>query len=243
MASLPVADQQYLEGIYVVLMGAMVPSFNVGAVFGFMAPHHGVDRQGLAQTLRELPRNPLIIVCLVGIGLSLIRPGCSTTRRWRQPVADRDAAVPLALIMTGAELEFALIRRCPLLLAVTALAKLVAMPACAWALGRLCGLDHSALIALVVLHASPPPWPRADGADPRWRSRGDGGDHRRHHHPGAVHHAGVVAGPDRSGRIAGMLPYSPGAVAEPCSPPSTKPRAVAAAPRWPSPGAARRDRR
>jgi hypothetical protein len=155
-ATMPAAEAKALVTAYSVMLGAMVACFNVGAVIAFLLPHHGLGRAGMLRTLRELPRNPLIVASALGVVVGLVAPG----RLGGTTVGDTlhllaGAAIPSALLMTGMELDFRRLHRDPLLLALAATGKLVLVPGLTFAVGMLLGLDRATLAAAVVMMACP----------------------------------------------------------------------------------------
>jgi predicted permease len=155
-ATMPAAEAKALITAYSVMLGAMVACFNVGAVIAFLLPHHGLGRAGLLRTLRELPRNPLIVASALGVVAGLIAPGeLSGTVAGRTLELLAGAAIPSALLMTGMELDFHRLHRNTRLLALAATGKLVLVPAITFAVGWMLGLDRATLAAVVVMMACP----------------------------------------------------------------------------------------
>ncbi|MBA3710066.1 MAG: AEC family transporter [Planctomycetes bacterium] len=175
-STLPASERERVTSIYLVLLGIMVPCFNIGAMIGFMLPRHGLTGAGLRRTVVESLTNPLLIGCAIGIGISLSRvPLFTTTEPVEHAAASAltmlgNAAVPLALLLVGYQLDVALMRRRVALLATTSVVKLLLVPLLTYALGRWAGLDRAALTAVVVLMAAPTamasvPMARVLGAD------------------------------------------------------------------------------
>ena len=141
---------------YSVLLALMVPVFNVGSVLGFILPQHGLAGGGWRRSLRELPRNPLILACILGIVLSLVAPDCLDGN----VVGDAldllaRASLPLALLVTGAALDVRRVRAAPGLLVVAALGKLVLVPALTAGLAWVFGATATGLAAATILMACP----------------------------------------------------------------------------------------
>lgn len=153
---LPPEQGAALDTAYIVLLAAMVPCFNVGAVVGFTLPRHGLNAGGVWRSLADLPRNPIILGSLAGVVLSLIQPRLlAGTMPGTMLTMLGAAAIPLALVLTGSHLDLAALRARPGLLAAAALGKLVLLPALTWGLCWLLGVDGPARSAAVVLMACP----------------------------------------------------------------------------------------
>lgn len=182
-ATLPEGDRERLASGYLVVLGVMVPLFNIGAVLGFLLPRHGATRTGLARAARESLMNPLVIACVLGAALSLAWPGLLRPDAVAEPGTGTralaaalhllaDFAVPLALLLAGAQLDLHLISQRWRVLASAAALKLAVAPLVTWLIGRWLGLDTPALAAAVLIMAAPTamasvPMARALGADDR----------------------------------------------------------------------------
>lgn len=154
--ALPLEQGARLTAAYAVLLPVMVPMFNVGSTLGFLLPQHGLTRRGLFKVLGELTRNPLIIASLAGVAVSLWRSGQGIGGSVGATfILLAGSATPLALLATGAELDLAVMRARPGLLAVACFGKLLLLPGLTWALGWMIGADPAALAAAVVLMACP----------------------------------------------------------------------------------------
>jgi predicted permease len=154
--TLPPAERAVLETAFVVLLAGMVLCFNVGSVVAFLLPQHGISWRGVGRVIKQLARNPIVLSSLLGISLSLIHPhmlsGGVVGNSLNLLAA---ASIPLALLVTGAQLEPSLIvKRGPLVVAAC-LGKLVLMPALTYFSARIFGLEHPAFVAAVVLMACP----------------------------------------------------------------------------------------
>ena len=150
-----------LHAAYAVLLAGMVPLFNLGAVFAFVLPQHGPGRAGLAAVARELPRNPIILGCAGGIALALVAPGLlqDPPAPLAPLIAALDllagAAIPLALLLTGARLDFALLLAARRWLVLVVAVKLLAVPGLTLALCLAFGAPLAATQAAVILNACP----------------------------------------------------------------------------------------
>jgi malonate transporter len=169
----PDLGAQALQSAYAMVLGCMVLVFNVGAVVGFRLPHHGMTAAGWWAVLAELPRNPILLGCGLGVFLGLVQPGCLEGTVPGHTLAMLGAAaVPLALLVTGAQLDLSALRGRPRLMLVTAAVKLLLLPLATWGLCRLFGVSTTGTLAAVILMASPvamasAPMARQMGGDDR----------------------------------------------------------------------------
>ena len=154
--TLPEALRGPMTASYATTLAVMVVVFNVGSVVSYRLPHHGVTWTGLKAALAELPRNPLILACLLGGALAWIRPGLLTGNALGQTLDLLGAAaVPLALLTTGAKIDLHLARARPMAVGLITLAKLVLVPTGTWLLCRAFGASPPATVAVVVMMACP----------------------------------------------------------------------------------------
>lgn len=156
--ALPAETGVHLVPTYTVILAFMVPLFNIGSVLGFVLPQHGVNAGGMRQTLRALPRNPLILACVAGMALSWWAPGilyhnANVVATSIQLVAQ--AALPLALLVTGAALDVTKLRASTGLLLCTASGKLILAPAVTAALAWAFGATPTGIITATILMACP----------------------------------------------------------------------------------------
>jgi predicted permease len=155
-ATMPADQAAALLTAYGVLLGAMITSFNVGSVMALRLAHHGLTAVGVLHVLGHLPRNPLIVACALGTLSSLIRPGLFHGTLIGNTLAlQAGAAVPMALLLVGMQLDLRLMRRNHALLAAITVGKLVLVPALTWGLGLAFGIAPLVLTAAVVLMACP----------------------------------------------------------------------------------------
>lgn len=153
---LPREQGQALETAYLVLLAAMVPCFNVGAVIGFTLPHHGLSIGGIIKALAELPKNPIIIGSVIGVACSVFQPHLLNGTIPGTFVGMIGlSAIPLALILTGSHLNLSQIRQRPILLLLAASVKLVVLPALTWFLCVILGVEGPGRSAAVLLMACP----------------------------------------------------------------------------------------
>jgi len=126
------------------VMALMIPMINVLCVLVLSA--HAGGSISVTGVLRGLITNPLILACLVGIGLNLSGIGLPWGSAAMLDILAR-AALPLGLLAVGAGLRLAALSRLGLLVAVSAL-KLLALPALA---ATLCWLVQPGQLETAVL--------------------------------------------------------------------------------------------
>jgi len=154
--ALPAEVGAHLVPTYTVILAFMVPLFNLGSVLGFVVPQHGLSAGGVRQTLRALPRNPLILACVAGMALSWWAPGVlrgNVVATTMELLAH--AALPLALLVTGAALDLAKLRAATGLLLFAASGKLILAPALTAALAWAWGASPTGIITATILMACP----------------------------------------------------------------------------------------
>ena len=124
--------------------------------------------------MAEIPRNPIIIGCLCGLGLALVLPGAMSAHNWLTDSVQllAQASIPLALLVTGAQLDLAAMRADWAVLGWVAAGKLLGQPLLALGLALALGCDQVALCTVVVLMACPTamaavPMARLMGGDAR----------------------------------------------------------------------------
>ncbi|OXT02415.1 transporter [Notoacmeibacter marinus] len=133
-----------------VLMAIAVPTVNVLSVFALA----GGRSVGLRQLIRPLVRNPLILACLIGIALSVSDIG---TPPYSGEILDflGAASLPLGLLCVGAALKPDTARRETVAILANSAARLLAVPALAFAIGTLLGLGRTEMLVLVTFTAIP----------------------------------------------------------------------------------------
>jgi len=130
----------------------MVPAVNLLSVL--LLARFGSNRASLFATLRDVATNPLILGCLVGVGLNWLGMGL-------HPMAARTlevmggAALPLGLMAVGAGLDLALVARARGAVIVGALAKCLLFPALIWGMAKVTGLNGQARSSLILFAAMP----------------------------------------------------------------------------------------
>ncbi|MBY6206453.1 MULTISPECIES: AEC family transporter [Halomonas] len=136
-----------------VALALMIPTVNVLCVLTFIAAGT-LGRSGLWRSLWALAQNPLILACLIGIGLNLSGIGLPGWSAGTLELLGR-AALPLGLVAVGVALRPQALLRRDLGLWVSSLAKLILMPALVLALGWVCGLDPVSLNVALLFAALP----------------------------------------------------------------------------------------
>jgi hypothetical protein len=149
-----IAGQSGVEAT-AVAVAVFVPTANLLCVtvlvrFGKSA----ANGSALWRTLRAVATNPLIIAILLGVALNLSGLGLPPVIGPMLEILGR-AAIALGLLAVGAGLDFRAARSGGGIVLLATLLKLAAMPALAYGLARLLGLDGTALLAIVALNAMP----------------------------------------------------------------------------------------
>ena len=136
-----------------VAVALMVPVVNVLCVTSFIAA--GTLGSGsLGKSLAALGRNPLILACLVGIGLNVSGIGLPGWSAATVELLGR-AALPLGLVAVGVALRPAALVRRDRGIWASHLVKLGLMPALALALALLLGLDSVSRDVVLLFAALP----------------------------------------------------------------------------------------
>lgn len=141
-----------------VAIAVLVPLVNLLCVVT-LSRYGSAGAAGWGQVVRGLVRNPLILACLVGIGLNSSGLGLPWGSGNVLEIVGR-AALPLGLLAVGAGLDGRAIHGQRTALAVGAAVKLVALPLIVAAVARLLALPP-AETAIVVLFAALPTAPSA----------------------------------------------------------------------------------
>lgn len=136
-----------------VAVAVMIPTANVMSVAVLARHGHGAQA-GLATFARSLAANPLILACVVGIGINLADLALPGLLREPLAMLGRTTAA-LGLLAVGAGLQPAAVRGRPLLIAATTAVHLLLKPALAMALALLLGL-HGTSLGIVVLACAVP---------------------------------------------------------------------------------------
>lgn len=122
-----------------VAVALMVPVVNVMCVASFVAAGT-LGRASLGKSIAALVKNPLILACLVGIGLNVSDIGLPGWSEESVSLLGR-AALPLGLVAVGVALRPAALVRLDRGVLVTNSVKLALLPALVLALAWLLGLD------------------------------------------------------------------------------------------------------
>jgi len=136
-----------------VAAAVMVPLINLLCVLMLARYGRGARPTPLG-LLREVAQNPLILACLAGIALNLSGLGLPPLLGPMLEILGA-AALPLGLLAVGAALRVQALRGLGLPTAVDAAVKLLLLPAVAWGLLTLLGVEGVALFAGVLFTALP----------------------------------------------------------------------------------------
>lgn len=142
------------EALAALVFAPTVPMINVMCVVVLTIWGASAVKPDFRRVAGRLVTNPLILGCLAGAaanGLGVFQTG---------PVADTTAlagraALPLILLAIGAGLDFSALRARPALLALAVSLKLIVAPMVFILLGRLFGVDGTALIILAAIGSTP----------------------------------------------------------------------------------------
>ena len=157
---LPVIDNAFgpsVLGPAAVLIGFMVPVYNLLAVLVLALPHHAGNpgTQGVwRKATLDIVRNPLILGTVAGVSfsaLSLIIP--TSIDRSLELIAQM--ALPAALLAVGASMDLGRVRMEILPTAVTSFIKLIVYPAAIYACLGMFGVTGTELQFVVLIYASP----------------------------------------------------------------------------------------
>jgi malonate transporter len=132
---------------------ALVPVGNTISVLA-LARYGSGKTPGVWATARAVIGNPLIVACLIGAALGLVRIGLPFGTAPLLHILGT-AALPLGLLAVGAALDFASFRANPREIAASVAAKLVAVPLLSWGSGRLLGIGGVTLAVTILFQALP----------------------------------------------------------------------------------------
>jgi hypothetical protein len=130
----------------------LIPLVNVLCVL--VLSRHGKHGGGLGRVGLELIKNPLILACVVGMTLSVLKLPLPGVLLDLLTILGK-AALPLGLLAVGAGLRFTGIGASSLPVALASLAHLVALPLAAYGCARLLGVDGPAVTTALIYTAIP----------------------------------------------------------------------------------------
>jgi malonate transporter len=137
-----------------VMIACIIPVTNIACVA--VLARWGADQRGVSPIalVKAMLANPILLACLIGLALNFARvprlPGINDTLELLG-----SAALPLGLIIAGAGLSFAEVKRRKWTIAGTTFVKLILMPPLMWGLCILYGGDHLAQGVAMLCGAAP----------------------------------------------------------------------------------------
>lgn len=135
-----------------VITAVMIPTLNLFCVLAFA--WFGERRPNFWQVGRTLAKNPLILACLLGIGLNLTGVGLPSTVAPVLELLSR-MSLPLGLLAVGAALDLTALRAGGRALLAAASVKLVLMPLLATGVASVIGLSETAAWVLLIFASVP----------------------------------------------------------------------------------------
>ncbi|XXJ18438.1 AEC family transporter [Desulfovibrio caledoniensis] len=130
----------------------LIPLVNVLCVL--VLSRHGRHGGGLGRVGLELIKNPLILACVVGMALSVLKLPLPGVLLDLLTILGK-AALPLGLLAVGAGLRFHGIGASTLPVALASLAHLVALPLAAYGCARLLGVEGPSVTTALIYTAIP----------------------------------------------------------------------------------------
>jgi predicted permease len=130
----------------------LIPLVNVLCVL--VLSRHGRHGGGLGRVGLELVKNPLILACVVGMALSVLKLPLPGVLLDLLTILGK-AALPLGLLAVGAGLRFHGLGASTLPVALASLAHLVALPLAAYGCARLLGASGPAVTTALIYTAIP----------------------------------------------------------------------------------------
>jgi hypothetical protein len=130
----------------------LIPLVNVLCVL--VLSRHGKHGGGLGRVGLELVKNPLILACVVGMALSVLKLPLPGVLLDLLTILGK-AALPLGLLAVGAGLRFHGLGASTLPVALASLAHLVALPLAAYGCARLLGASGPAVTTALIYTAIP----------------------------------------------------------------------------------------
>ena len=145
------------EQYFLIMLACTVPVFNVLSVAGFLLPHHGIDKRAIKHVCMGLLKNPLIWSCLLGILFSKLGWGIAIKDNVLMESCSLigQAAIPMALIMAGANLQVETLRGGGNAFWFWTVWKMILLPAAALLVCYFLQLDLATTLALIIICASP----------------------------------------------------------------------------------------
>lgn len=132
---------------------AMIPTANILSV-GALTHYASREPGKTPNVLRDLATNPLIIACLIGIGLNVAKLPPTGIIDVTMDLLGR-ATIALGLLAAGAGVNFALLRTTGGRTLIWSTIRLLGLPGLVLGLGLLLGLPQTHLIVAVICAATP----------------------------------------------------------------------------------------
>ena len=154
---LPVIQSAYGErglALAAVMIACIIPVTNIACVA--VLARWGADQRGVRPLalLKAMLANPILLACLIGLALNFLRapsiPGLSDTMSLLGA-----AALPLGLIVAGAGLSFAEVKRRRVAITAVTVVKLGVMPPLMWFIAWALGGDALAQGVALICGAAP----------------------------------------------------------------------------------------
>ena len=141
-------------GLAALVLGVVVPLFNVLAVLALERFCGGKNKPDILQVLKGIIKNPLIIGCFVGI--VFLVTGIKLPVIAEKSVKDvSSVATPLALIVLGAKFEYSTVKESVKELIIAVSARLVFVPLVMIAAAVLLGFRGEALACILITFGAP----------------------------------------------------------------------------------------
>ncbi len=157
LLGMPLVEYIYGEGaggLTSVLLGIIIPVFNVLAIIALVRFCGGQGKMNIGQVLKGIITNPLIIGCIVG--LAVVLTGLKLPALLEESVKDiSSVATPLAIIVLGAEFEYSTIKESLKELLITVGARLIFIPLVMLTVAVMLGFMGEALVCILITFASP----------------------------------------------------------------------------------------
>lgn len=143
------------EGLALVTLAAaaMIPAANVLAVYGLVA-HADSTGKPRQRPIAALARNPIIVACVIGIGLALLKlPLPSVADETLRILAQ--AAIALGLLSAGAGINMSALKQAGFPTVFWTLVRLIALPVIAVGAAMAFGLTGISLFIVLICAATP----------------------------------------------------------------------------------------